>query len=75
MCLYLHQSISGVLPFPVISGGLNSLLRLIVKTITSARKLCLLVCMYLSICIIVFVFFAFFICMLVFDHFNACFLY
>ena len=39
MCLYLHQSISGVLPFPVISGGLNSLLRLIVKTITSANAL------------------------------------
>ena len=49
MCLYLHQSISGVLPFPVISGGLNSLLRLIVKTITSANVLGSYVCLYACI--------------------------
>ena len=49
VCLYLHLSISGVLPFPVISGGLNSLLRLIVKTITSANVLGSYVCLYACI--------------------------
>ena len=70
MCLYLHQSIIGVLPFPVISGAFNSL-RLIVKMRTSAYVLGSYVCLYLNICICVFVFFGLFICLLKFDHLHA----
>ena len=66
----MHQSIIGVLPFPVISGAFKSL-RVIVKMRTSAYVLGSYVCMYLNICICVFVFLGFFICLLEFDHLHA----